>query len=82
MGKKGGHKMSMSGPDDQVLERFTYRAPNQEQINKMTRIRNAFRETAQVILNNVPQSADRTLALRWLHQANMEVNVAVMFGNQ
>lgn len=72
--------MARFGFDDQAtLDRFDYRAPTPEQVAKMQRIRASFHETVAVLLAEAPSSADRTVALRALHEANMLANVCVMF---
>ena len=59
----------MSGPtDDEVLGWFTSYAADPFLINK---VQKAYRDTARFVLYYVPASADRTTALRRLHEASM-----------
>lgn len=61
-----------------VKEVFTYHAPSPEQVEKMERIREAAIELAQAILDCVPDSADKSAALRQVREARMTANAAIV----
>ena len=58
----------MGPTDEAVLDWFTSYAADPFLINK---VQKAYRDTARVVLDYVPASADRTTALRRLHEASM-----------
>lgn len=58
----------MGPTDEQVMEWFTSFPADPVSINLLQQ---AHRDTAQVILDTVPPCADRTNALRRLHEASM-----------
>lgn len=65
-----------------TLELFEYHAPNQEQVDDITAVRESMKETCRAILRFVPPSAERTLAIRALHQASMHANSAIVFAGR
>lgn len=56
---------------------FTYHAPNSEQIPKYQAIREAGHALASAIVNNAPQSADQSAAIRKVREAVMTANAAI-----
>ena len=56
---------------------FTYHAPNLEQAKKYETIRTAARFFAQVIVDNTPQGADQSAAIRSLRECTMTANAAI-----
>lgn len=66
-------------PDEGIRMMFSYHAPTPEQVDKLGIIRRQMWLLARDILQVVPASAERTLALRALHLANMHANSAIVF---
>jgi hypothetical protein len=62
-----------------IEEMFTYRPPQTSQLPKLTRLRDAAKVFAYAIMENAPQSADRTAAIRKLRECVMTANLAIMF---
>lgn len=58
-------------------EIFKYHAPSEDQIPKCRAIRDAAKIFAAVILNNTPQSADQSAALRKIREAVMTANASI-----
>lgn len=56
---------------------FEYLAPTDEQIERMARMRSAFKTLADVVLAEVPDGADKTYLLRKLRECGMWANVAI-----
>lgn len=56
---------------------FTYHAPKGDQPARYVAIREAAKNLAKVIFDNVPPSADRTAALRKVREAVMTANAAI-----
>lgn len=64
--------------DEAVINNwFTYHSPSADQVPKYEAIRAHAREFAHVINNLVPDSADKTTALRTLREAVMWANAAI-----
>ena len=61
-----------------VREVFTYHTPSPEQVEKMERIREAAIILATVILDTVPDCADKSAALRQIREARMTANAAIV----
>lgn len=61
----------------QIEEWFTYHPPRGDQPERYVKIREGARAFAYVILENAPESADRTAALRKLRETVMTVNAAI-----
>lgn len=61
----------------QINNWFTYHAPDEDQRVKYEAIRAHAREFAHVINNLVPDSADKTTALRTLRESVMWANAAI-----
>ena len=62
---------------EEIADIFTYHAPTPEQIPKYETLRSAARMFAEVLVDNVPPSADRTAALRHLRECVMTANAAI-----
>lgn len=58
---------------------FTYHQPTQIQVAEIEAVRNACRDLYEVILDNVPAGAERTLAIRKLEEVSMWANKAIVF---
>ena len=61
---------------------FTYHAPTHEQWAKYEAVRQAARNFAVVILNDVPAGADQSAALRKVREAAMTANAAIALGGR
>lgn len=59
---------------------FTYHSPKDSQTERYELLRDAARELAFKILNNVPKSADRSAAIRKLRECIMTANAAIACG--
>lgn len=59
---------------DQV---FTYHKPREEQLPKYHAVREAGKAFCQVLLENIPECADRTAATRMIREAVMTANAAI-----
>lgn len=62
----------------QFVESFKYHQPTPVQIQRISNIRNAHIACLKVILQNVEGSADRTAAIRKLHESMMTCNKAIV----
>jgi hypothetical protein len=60
-----------------VEQVFTYQSPTEQQIPKYAAVRDAFIDCAKVVLECVPECADRAVALRKLREARMDANAAI-----
>ena len=60
-----------------IEEAFTYHLPSEEQKVVYNELRNQFKELALSIIEKVPSSATRTVALRKLWEASMITNAAI-----
>jgi hypothetical protein len=61
---------------------FEYQPPDQETIDRLVLVRASFKHLYAVIVEEVPESAERTLAVRKLEEANMWANKALAFKGQ
>lgn len=61
---------------------FTYHPPTPDQIPKYNAIREKAKELAQVIVDNVPPSADQTASIRQLSEAVMTANAGIARGGK
>ena len=62
---------------ENVEELFTYHTWNEEQTAHGVKVREALVNAATVILDEVPDSPDRTVAIRKLREARMDCNSAI-----
>lgn len=60
-----------------ILDTFDYHRPSPDQSVRIESNRFAFKHAAFVVLRNCQPSADRTAALRQLHEAMMTANKAI-----
>lgn len=72
----------MSDPRDEADRQnienwFTYHAPQGNQQARYTVLRSAAKEFAKLIVDLVPQCADRTVALRKLREVVMVANAGI-----
>lgn len=61
----------------QLINIFSYHAPKPEQLPKYDRLRTAALSFAYVILEETPESADQTAAIRKVREAVMTANAAI-----
>jgi hypothetical protein len=64
------------------LNPFVYQRPNAAQVEDIEIVRRSCENLYTIILQHVPQSAERTLAIRKLEEVSMWVNKAIVFGGQ
>jgi len=63
---------------DEVLSTFLHHVPNDEQIARMSAIREAHKALVRTIWATVPGNADRTAAMRKIHESMMTCNKAIV----
>ena len=56
---------------------FTYHAPTPEQVGHYNAIREAAKAYAEVVNAHVPDSADKTAAMRTIRNSVMQANLAI-----
>jgi hypothetical protein len=61
----------------QLRKMFTYHPPQNDQVERYQRIRDAALAFAGEILSCAPESAERTLAIRDVQRASMMANAAI-----
>jgi len=64
-------------PDEKELSRFDEIDQNNDQKITIMYLRSQFKALADNILNNVPASADRSAALRYLRLSMLQCNEAI-----
>jgi hypothetical protein len=70
-------------PDNGIVRNpFEYQKPGGNQIVQIEEVRQSMRATYTAILENVPPSAERTLAIRKLEEASMWANKAIVFDGE
>lgn len=62
---------------NQIEDLFTYHPPTPDQIPRYTKIRDAAKAFAHVLLECAPDSADRMAAIRKLRECVMTANAAI-----
>lgn len=62
---------------DALDDQYSYHAWTKEQVEAGQKVRDGLKAAAQAIIENVPPSADRTVALRKLREARMDANSAI-----
>lgn len=68
----------MQVTDTQIVRWFEHRTPDQEQLEKISRVRSACAACAQIIKNSVPGSPDQTAAIRKVREASMTAVAAIV----
>jgi hypothetical protein len=63
---------------DQVLDTFAYHQPSADQVARITTVREAHKTLARAVWDAVPEGADRTAAIRKLHECMMTCNKAIV----
>lgn len=63
---------------NEALATFDYHKPSDEQVDRISVIRNAHKNLVKVVWDNVPNGPDRTVAVRKLHESMMTCNKAIV----
>lgn len=63
--------------EELILKSFEHHSPTEDQVKRILHVRESFICTAKVLLLACPESADRTAALRQLHEAMMTANKSI-----
>lgn len=72
----------MAIPKETLDNWFTYHAPTAEQLVSYNDLRTAARVFAELINSHVPDSADKTAAIRKLRECVMTANAAIACGGK
>lgn len=74
--------LEMSDAEAQDIMRFTWNAkPTQDQIDRMNALREKGKDLCVFIISVVPNSADRSAAIRDLRKAITQCNLAIAHEN-
>lgn len=76
----GINKAPVEAPKNQLESLFTYHSPTEDQIAKYADLRSAALDFARVIHENVPESPDRSAAIRLVREAVMTANAGIATG--
>lgn len=68
----------LSRDEQRILESFDYHKPSDEQVDRIATVRRTCKSAATILLQTVQPCADRTAALRLLHEAMMTANKAIV----
>jgi hypothetical protein len=60
-----------------IVNRFTYHAPKNGQVERYQRIRDAAHELASLVNDECPESREKSLAVTHLEQSVMWANAAI-----
>ena len=60
-----------------LVNSFRYHKPTDDQVDRISEVRQAFIAAAKTVLRCAPTSADQTASLRQLHEAMMTANKAI-----
>lgn len=63
--------------EERILKSFTYNASDPEQREMYVRVGEGLEQAARIIIENAPDCADRTTALRCLRESRMWANAAI-----
>jgi len=64
--------------DNELEEGFKYHKPNEEQVKAIEAIRAKSKELAQLIVDTVPEGAEKMQAITYLRQAGMFANAGIV----
>ncbi len=64
--------------DNELEEAFKYHKPNEEQVKAIEAIRAKSKELAQLIVDVVPEGAEKMQAITYLRQAGMFANAGIV----
>lgn len=68
----------LSRDEERTLESFDYHRPSEEQVERIAVVRRTCKAAARTLIETVQPCADRTVALRKLHEAMMNANKAIV----
>jgi len=68
----------LSRDEERTLESFDYHKPSDEQVERIATVRRTCKAAAHALILTVQPCADRTVALRKLHEAMMNANKAIV----
>lgn len=68
--------------NEQLDNWFSYHSPSSDQLVSYAKLRSAAREFAGLINDLVPESADKTAAIRKLRECVMTANAAIACGGK
>lgn len=74
--------MPGTGPVENVHEAFVYHRPDAEGVTKIEEVRKSCGALYEVLVANVPASAERTLAIRKLEEVSMWANKSIVFNGR
>lgn len=69
--------MAYPNSDTDIERMFTYRKWTDAEVEKYAVLRHYAKQYALSVLHLLPESVERTLAIRAIHDASMKVNLAV-----
>lgn len=61
----------------QIADMFNYHPWSPEQVQRGDRVRSALADAVAVVIDNVPPSPDRSVAIRKIREARMDCNSAI-----
>jgi hypothetical protein len=64
---------------DEILDRFIYHAPDERQQQLLREVHQLVMRLAEFMVDELPDSRDRSLALTSLEDTRMRINKAVIF---
>jgi len=67
---------------DEAIATFAYHQPNDEQVNRISRVRDAHKSLVAALWGIVPNGPDRTAAIRKIHESMMTCNKAIVCEGQ
>jgi hypothetical protein len=66
---------------EEALATFDHHQPDEGQIFRIQRVREAAKNFVRVIWESSPNSADRTAAIRYAHEAMMTANKSIILNS-
>lgn len=63
---------------NEALEAFDYHQPGSDQVKRISAVRIAAKRFVTDLWSNVPEGPDRTVAIRYAHEAMMTANKAIV----
>lgn len=63
---------------EEALKTFDYHQPSEAQVARISAVRKSAKAFASVVWVNCPNNADRTAALRYVHEAMMTANKSIV----
>jgi hypothetical protein len=68
--------------EEAIDDAFKYQEWTLEQVQKGAMVRQILADAVKIIITNVPPGPDRTVAIRKLREARMDVNSAITHGGK